>query len=171
MEVILLERVERLGQMGDIVSVRPGFARNFLLPQKKALRATTANKQQFEARKAQLIADNLKRKEEAEAVAKRMTGLKLAMVRAAGESGQLFGSVAARDVSEAVTEAGFTINRAQVQFDRPIKTTGLHDVRIQLHPEVPVTVVLSVAQTRDEAEARLKTSEPAPAPEAEADAA
>ena len=166
-EVILLERIERLGQMGDVVRVRPGYARNFLLPQKKALRATAANKQQFEARKAQLVADNLKRREEAEAVAAKMTRVTLALVRQAGESGQLFGSVTARDIAEGVTEGGFTVNRAQVIIEKPIKTTGVHLVRVQLHPEVSVSVTVSVAQTKDEANAMLRSPEPA-APVAEA---
>jgi large subunit ribosomal protein L9 len=164
-QVILLERIERLGQMGDVVNVKPGFARNFLLPQKKALRATKLNLEVFETRKAQLVADNLKRKEEAEAVAKKMAGLSVSMVRQAGESGQLYGSVNARDIAEAVEAAGFTINRAQVIIDKPIKTIGIHSVRVSLHPEVAVAVGLSVAPSQDEADAQLR-GEPA-APEAD----
>jgi large subunit ribosomal protein L9 len=169
-EVILLERIEQLGQMGDVVRVRPGYARNFLLPQKKAMRATAANKQHFEARKAQLVAENLQRKEEATAVAAKMTNVTLALVRQAGESGQLFGSVTARDIADGVTASGFTVNRAQVLIEKPIKTTGLHTVKLQLHPEVSVPVTVAVAQTKDEAEARLKTIAPAPAAAAEPDA-
>src|SRR5277367_4422107 len=129
-QVILLERIERLGQMGDVVNVKPGFARNFLLPQKKALRATKPNLEVFETRKAQLVADNLKRKEEAGKVAEKMAGLSVSMVRQAGESGQLYGSVNARDIAEAVVAAGYTINRAQVIIDKPIKTIGIHSVRV-----------------------------------------
>lgn len=171
-EVILLERVEHLGQMGDVVSVRPGFARNFLLPQKKALRATKDNMKQFEDRKAQLVADNLKRRDEAAAVSKKMEGLTVTVVRQAGESGQLYGSVAGRDLSEAVTEAGFKIDRSQVIIDRPIKTTGIHTVRVSLHPEVSVAVRVSVAPTQDEANAQVKGEAPAAEPaEAEPDEA
>lgn len=153
--LVLLERVENLGQIGDVVNVRPGYARNYLLPQKKALRATKANLEAFEGRKAQILADNLKRKEEAEAAAVKMDGLKLALVRQAGESGQLYGSVNGRDVAEATATAGFTINRNQVVIEKPIKTTGVHTVRVSLHPEVSVSVVIAVAQTKDEADALL----------------
>ena len=169
-QVILLERIERLGQMGDVVNVKPGFARNFLLPQKKALRATKQNLEVFEVRKTQLVADNLKRKEEAAKVAEKMTGLTVAMVRQAGESGQLYGSVNARDIAEAVVEAGFTIARAQVIIDKPIKTIGIHSVRVSLHPEVAVTVGLSVAPSQDEADAQLRGEPVAPVAEAEAPA-
>lgn len=165
-EVVLLERIERLGQMGDVVNVKPGYARNFLLPQQKALRATKANLQVFETRKAQLIADNLKRREEAASVATKMERLTLTLVRQAGESGQLYGSVTGRDIAEAAETAGFTINRNQVVIEKPIKTTGLHEVRIALHPEVSVTATISVAPTQDEANAQLKAIAPAPAPAA-----
>jgi len=157
MEVILLERIERLGQMGDVVTVKDGFARNFLLPMKKALRATDGNKATFEADRAQLEADNLERKTEAEAVAKAMTGVKVVMIRAAGESGQLYGSVSSRDIADAVTEAGVGINRSQVVLDRAIKTLGLHDVVIRLHPEVSETVVVNIARSADEAETQFST--------------
>lgn len=157
MEVILLERVEKLGQMGDIVTVRDGFARNFLLPQNKALRATASNKAAFEADKARLEAENLERRKEAEAVAAKMEGLKVVMVRAAGESGQLYGSVSSRDISEAVSEAGVSINRSQVVLDRAIKTLGLHDVVIRLHPEVSKTVVINIARSEAEAETQFAT--------------
>ncbi len=159
-DVILLERIERLGQMGEVVSVRPGYARNFLLPQKKAMRATKDNLKQFEDRKAQLVAENLKRREEASAVAAKMEGLAVTLARQAGESGQLFGSVTARDIAEAVTAAGFTMGKAQVIIDRPIKTTGVHAVRISLHPEVAVGVKVAVAPSLDEAKAALAGSEP-----------
>ena len=157
MEVILLERVEKLGQMGDIVTVRDGFARNFLLPQNKALRATASNKAAFEADKARLEAENLERRKEAEAVAAKMEGLKVVMVRAAGESGQLYGSVTSRDISDAVSDAGVTINRTQVVLDRAIKTLGLHDVVIRLHPEVSKTVVVNIARSEAEAETQFAT--------------
>lgn len=157
MEVILLERVEKLGQMGDVVSVKDGFARNFLLPKKKALRATEGNKAVFEADRARLEADNLERKSEAEAVAAQMTDVKVIMVRAAGESGQLYGSVSSRDISDAVSEAGVKVARSQVVLDRAIKTVGLHDVVIRLHPEVTVTVVVNIARSADEAETQFST--------------
>jgi large subunit ribosomal protein L9 len=167
-QVILLERIERLGQMGDVVNVKPGFARNFLLPQKKALRATKQNLEVFEQRKAQLVADNLQRREEAEAVSKKMVGLTVSMVRQAGESGQLYGSVNARDIAEAVVAAGFTVQRGQVVIDKPIKAAGVHSVRVTLHPEVTVTVGVSVAPSQDEADAQLRGEEPPAAPEAPA---
>jgi large subunit ribosomal protein L9 len=155
-DVILLERIERLGQMGDVVTVRPGFARNFLLPQKKALRATKANMQQFEQRKAQLVAENLKRREEAEKVSQKMVGLTGTVVRQAGESGQLYGSVTARDIAEVVTAGGFQVNRGQIIIDKPIKTVGVHTVRVSLHPEVSVPVKISIAPSQDEAAAQFK---------------
>lgn len=157
MEVILLERVEKLGQMGDVVSVKDGFARNFLLPQKKALRATANNKAAFEADRARLEAENLERKTEAEKVAAAMADVKVVMIRAAGESGQLYGSVSSRDIAEAVAEAGVTISRNQVVLDRAIKTLGLHDVVIRLHPEVSETVVVNIARSADEAETQFAT--------------
>lgn len=152
MEVILMERVEKLGQIGDVVNVKPGFARNFLLPRGKALRATDANKQVFEAQRSHLEADNLKRKDEADAVATKMDGTKVILVRQAGEAGQLYGSVNARDVSIALTDAGFTVSRGQIDLGQPIKMVGLHDVTVTLHPEVSVTVTANVARTADEAE-------------------
>lgn len=157
MQVILLERVAKLGQMGDIVTVKDGFARNFLLPMKKALRATETNKAAFEAERAVLEAENLKRKEEAEKVAKELTTVKVAMIRAAGESGQLYGSVTSRDIAESVSEAGVKVGRSQVVLDRAIKTLGLHDVVIQLHPEVTETVVVNIARSADEAETQFAT--------------
>ena len=157
MQIILLERVEKLGQMGDLVTVKPGYARNFLLPQGKAMRANKANLERFEAEKAQREADNLQRRGEAETEAKKMSGLAISMVRAASEMGQLFGSVTSRDIAEGVTEAGFTIQRSQVVMNKSIKTLGLHDIRVTLHPEVAVTVVVNVARSLDEAETQLKT--------------
>ena len=169
MEVILLERVEKLGQMGDVVTVKDGFARNFLLPSKKALRATDSNKAAFEADRARLEAENLERKSEAEKVAAAMTDVKVVMIRAAGESGQLYGSVSSRDIAEAVTEAGVSINRNQVVLDRAIKTLGLHDVVIRLHPEVSETVVVNIARSADEAETQFATGAAVVASEEEDD--
>jgi large subunit ribosomal protein L9 len=159
MEVILLERIEKLGQMGDVVNVKPGFARNYLLPQKKAVTATDSNRKQFEARRAQLEAQNLKLKGEAQQVAGKVEGLFVTMIRQAGDAGQLYGSVNARDVAIGVTEAGFTVARRQVNLDHPIKTIGLHPVRIALHPEVFVTVTANVARSAEEAEIQEKTGE------------
>jgi large subunit ribosomal protein L9 len=156
MDVILLERIERLGQIGDVVKVKPGFARNFLLPTKKALRATDENKKRFEAQRAQIEANNLKRRQEAEKISDKVDGLKVVIIRQASETGILFGSVSTRDIAEGVTKAGFTIDRAQVKLDKPIKTLGLHDVRVALHPEVTVKVVANVAKSEDEAAAQEK---------------
>jgi large subunit ribosomal protein L9 len=152
MQVILLERIGRLGQMGDVVKVRDGYARNFLLPQGKALRATKDNRSRFEKERTQLEATNLHRKQEAEAVAVKLKGLRFVVLRQAGDSGQLYGSVSTRDISDAVTAGGFTIDRSQVLLDRPIKNLGLHDVRLGLHPEVEVKVMVNVARTAEEAE-------------------
>ena len=157
MEIILLERVEKLGQMGDVVSVKPGYARNFLLPQGKALRANKSNLDKFETEKSQREADNLARRSDAETESGKMDGLAVSMVRAASEMGQLFGSVTARDIADAVTDAGFTINRTQVIMEKSIKTLGLHDTRVRLHPEVTVTVKVNVARSLDEAETQLRT--------------
>ena len=151
MQVILLERIGRLGQMGDVVTVKDGFARNFLLPQGKALRATKANRERFEKERAQLEARNLELKSEAGAVADKLQGQSFIIIRQAGDSGQLYGSVTTRDISTAVTEGGFSIERRQVMLDRPIKTLGLHDVRIGLHAEVEPHVTINVARSPDEA--------------------
>jgi large subunit ribosomal protein L9 len=159
-ELILLERVEKLGQMGQMVKVKPGFARNYLLPQKKALRATKENLAYFETQRAQLEANNLQRKFEATEIGGKIEGLSVVIVRQAGESGQLYGSVSARDIAEAVTEAGFTVEKRQVVLDRPIKTLGLHLVRVALHPEVSVTVTANVAQSAEEAEMQAKGIDP-----------
>jgi len=157
MQIILLERVEKLGQMGDLVNVKPGYARNYLLPQGKALRANKANLERFESERAQREADNLEQRKDAEVEATKMNGLAVNMVRAASEMGQLFGSVTSRDIAEAVTEAGFTITRDQVVLDKAIKTLGLTDVRIRLHPEVSVEIVVNIARTLEEAKTQLKT--------------
>ena len=152
MQVILLQRISRLGQMGDIVNVKDGYARNFLLPQKKALRATEDNRKHFESQRAQLEANNLELKKEAEAVAEKLNNKVFVAIRSAGDTGQLYGSVATRDIAEVVTAGGFTIDRRQVILERPIKNLGLHPVRVALHPEVVVTVSLNVARSEDEAE-------------------
>ena len=157
MEVILLERIEKLGQMGDVVKVKPGFARNYLLPREKALRATEENKKRFEDQRAQLEAENLKLREEADAVAKKMEGLSVTLIRQAGEAGQLYGSVVARDIANEVTAAGFTVARGQVALAHPIKTLGLFDVSVNLHPEVSVTVTANVARSQDEAQIQAET--------------
>ena len=152
MEIILLERVEKLGQIGDVVKVKPGFARNYLLPQKKALRATKANLAVFEKQRAQIEANNLAAKGEAENVAGRMDDVHIVIIRQAGDSGQLYGSVSARDIAEALTAGGYTVNRGQVAIEQPIKTLGLEKVRIRLHPEVSVVVTVNVARSAEEAE-------------------
>jgi large subunit ribosomal protein L9 len=157
MQIILLERVEKLGQMGDLVNVKPGYARNYLLPQGKALRANKANMERFEQERAQREADNLEQRKDAETEAAKMDKLAVSMVRAASEMGQLFGSVTSRDIADAVTKAGFTIGRGQVTLDKSIKTLGLHDVRVRLHPEVSVDVIVNIARTLEEAETQLKT--------------
>ncbi len=156
MQVILLQRVGSLGQMGDVVNVRDGFARNFLLPQKKALRATKDNLAKFEGQRAQLEATNLEQKKEAEAVAEKLNGQTFIAIRSAGDTGQLYGSVSTRDISDVVSAGGFTINRNQVVIDKPIKTLGLHTASIQLHPEVVVPVSLNVARSTDEAERQAR---------------
>jgi large subunit ribosomal protein L9 len=152
MEVILLERIGRLGQMGDVVIVKDGFARNYLLPRKKALRATEENRARFETQRAQLEANNLELKKEAEAVADKLKGKVFVAIRSAGDTGQLYGSVSSRDISDVVTAGGFTVDRRQVVMGRPIKTLGLHDASIALHPEVIEPVTLNVARSEDEAE-------------------
>ncbi len=159
-QVILLERVEKLGQMGQVVNVRPGFARNYLLPQKKALRATQENLAYFEKQRTQLEAHNLARKSEAEQVAAKLDGFAVMIIRQAGESGQLYGSVTARDVAQAVTEGGFTVGRGQVVLDKAIKTLGLYKQRVVLHPEVSVTITVNVAQSAEEAEMQARGADP-----------
>jgi len=159
-DLILLERVAKLGQMGQLVKVKPGFARNYLLPQKKAMRATRENLSYFESQRTQLEANNLHRKSEATEIGGKLEGLSVVVVRQAGESGQLYGSVSARDIAEAVSEAGFTIEKHQVVLERPIKTLGLHSVRIVLHPEVSVLITANVAQSTEEAEMQAKGIDP-----------
>jgi large subunit ribosomal protein L9 len=152
MQVILLQRIGRLGQMGDVVNVKNGYARNFLLPQKKALRATDENKKVFEGRRAQLEADNLSHKKEAEAVAAKLEGKSFVLIRAAGDTGQLYGSVSTRDIAAAISEGGFTVDRNQIVLDKPVKSLGLTPARVQLHPEVVSTVSLNIARSQDEAD-------------------
>jgi large subunit ribosomal protein L9 len=169
LEVILLERIETLGQMGEVVKVKPGYARNFLLPQKKALRATKDNLAYFEKQRAQLEAQNLKRRQDAEGVSKKLEGLQVVILRSAGETGQLYGSVATRDIAEAVTAAGFTVDRRQILLDQPIKTLGIFKTRVALHPEVIVGISANIAQSDEEAQMQAAGKSPAqPAPEAAA---
>ena len=156
MQVILLERIGRLGQMGDVVNVKDGYARNFLLPQKKALRATQENLARFERDRAQLEARDLELKKDAEAVAGKLAGQNFVAIRQAGDTGQLYGSVTTRDIAEVVTAGGFTIDRRQIVLDRPIKTLGLHQTRVALHPEVIVQIALNVARSEDEAERQAR---------------
>src|SRR5579863_1120578 len=156
MHVILLERVEKLGQIGDEVKVKDGFARNYLLPKKKALRATDKNRALFETQRAQLEARNLERKTEAEAIAKKLEGKTFVLLRQAGDRGQLYGSVSPRDIADVVCAGGFTINRTQVPLDKAIKTIGLFPVAVVLHPEVRVHVTINVARTEEEAERQAR---------------
>ena len=156
MQVILLQRIGRLGQMGDVVTVKDGYARNFLLPQGRALRANKANLAQFETQRAQLEATNLEQKKEAEAVAAKLEGQMFVAIRTAGDTGQLYGSVSTRDISDIVTEGGFTINRNQVLLDKPIKTLGIGTARVALHPEVIVGIKLNVARSKDEADRQAR---------------
>jgi len=155
-ELILLQRVEKLGQMGEVVKVKPGFARNFLLPEKKAIRASKENLARFEKERAQLEAQNLRRREEAERIAERVAGLAVVVIRQAGEGGSLYGSVSARDIADAATEAGLTIGRQQVVLEHPIKSLGLTPVRVLLHPEVAITVTANVARSPEEAERQAR---------------
>ena len=152
MQVILLERVAKLGQMGEVVDVKPGFARNFLLPQGKALSASKANVEAFEARKSQLEADNLETKKEADKMADTLNGQQFVVIRSASDAGALYGSVTTRDAAEAATDGGFTVDRKQVVLSAPIKELGLHDVLVVLHPEVEATIQLNVARLVEEAE-------------------
>ena len=156
MQIILLERIGRLGQMGDVVNVKDGYARNFLLPQKKALRATAENLARFEKESTQLEARDLELKKEAEAVAAKLAGQSFLAIRQAGDTGQLYGSVTSRDIAEVVTAGGFSIDRRQIVLDRPIKTLGLHPTRVALHPEVIVQIALNVARSQDEAERQAR---------------
>lgn len=155
-ELILLQRVEKLGQMGEVVRVRPGYARNFLLPQKKAQRATKANLAKFEQDRVQLEARNLKLKEEAERLSERMAGLTVTLIRQASESGALYGSVSARDIADGVTEAGMSAARNQIVLDQPIKMLGLATVKLVLHPEVSLPITVNVARSVEEAEKQAR---------------
>ena len=170
-ELILLQRVEKLGQMGELVKVKPGFARNFLLPQKKALRASKENLARFEEQRVQLEAQNLRRREEAERVAERVSGLSIVIIRQAGESASLYGSVSARDIAEATTAAGLTVTRSQVMLEHPIKTLGLARVRVELHPEVSIPIIVNVARSQEEAERQARGERVGAKAEAEEDAA
>ena len=156
MELVLLERVESLGRMGDVVTVKPGYARNYLLPQGKALRATKDNLRSFEARRADLEARNIERRNQAEGVAEDMQGLSVMVIRRASEMGHLYGSVTVRDIAEAAEEAGVFVDRRQIRLARPIKELGLHEVTVQLHPEVTVSITANIARTPDEAEAQAR---------------
>jgi len=155
-EVILLQRVEKLGQMGDLVKVKPGFARNYLLPEGKAIRANNNNRERFERERVQLEALNIKRREEAERLAERVGGMSVVIIRQAGDSGSLYGSVTPRDIAVVTTEAGLTVGRQQVQLDHPIKTLGLTEVRVVLHPEVFIRVTVNVARSPEDAERQAR---------------
>ena len=157
MEVILLERLEKLGQIGDIVRVKPGFARNYLLPRGKALRATPSNKNFFEEQRSQLEADNLKLKNEATNIASRMEDMLVTLIRQAGDAGQLYGSVNTRNIAQAVVASGFTILRQQVILPSPIKVIGVHNVKVHLHPEISVNIKVNVARSEEEAKTQSKT--------------
>lgn len=156
MEIILLERVEKLGAIGDVVNVKPGFARNFLLPRGKALRASEANKKKFEADRARIEAENAKRRDIARAEAKDVDGATVVMIRQASQTGQLFGSVAARDLVEVLVAGGHKVHKTQIVLDKPIKTLGIHDVKVALHPEVVVMVKVNIARSPEEAELQAK---------------
>ena len=155
-ELILLQRVEKLGQMGDVVLVKPGYARKFLLPQKKALRAKKNTLAQFEGQRVQLEAQNIKRREEAERLSERMAGLQVVIIRQAGESGSLYGSVSSRDIADGCAVSGLTVNRSQVVLDQPIKALGLVGVRLVLHPEVTLPITVNVARSVEEAEKQAR---------------
>jgi len=156
MEVILLERIASLGQMGDVVRVKDGYARNYLLPKGKALRANKANMQRFERERVQLEARNLEHKKEAEAVAGKLDGQSFTVIRSAGETGQLYGSVTTRDIADLIGEGGFSVQRTQILLNAPIKSLGLHEVMIALHPEVEAKVVVNVARSADEAKRQAR---------------
>lgn len=158
-DLILMQRVEKLGQMGELVKVKPGYARNFLLPQGKAIRATKANIAKFETDRVQLEAQNLKRREEAERIAERMEGLSVILIRSAGEGGNLYGSVSVRDIADGCKAAGLNVNRQQVMLEQPIKNLGLTTVRVELHPEVLLPVIVNVARSQEEAEKQARGEE------------
>jgi large subunit ribosomal protein L9 len=156
MEIILLERIASLGQMGDVVRVKDGFARNFLLPHGKALRANDANRKRFDSERHTLEARNLERKSEAEKIAEKLAGKSFVVVRQAGENGQLYGSVSTRDVAEVLVKGGFTVARTQIALNQPIKTIGLHEIAIALHPDVDTRITVNVARSADEAERQAR---------------
>lgn len=156
MDVILLERVENLGQMGDVVKVKPGYARNFLLPQKKALRANEANKAVFENQRVELEARNLERKKEAEAAAEKINGKAFVVIRQSSETGILYGSVSTRDIADAASNEGVHIEKAQVRLDKPLKSLGVFNVRVVLHPEVDAHIDINIARSEDEAERQAR---------------
>ena len=160
MQIILLERVPKLGQMGEVVSVRPGYARNFLIPGGKALRATKAALADFEKRRAQLEAHNIERKQDAQALASKVDGRSVVILRQASESSQLYGSVNSRDIAVAFAETGLTLDRRQIRLDEPLKTLGLHKVPVALHPEVEVTVQVNVARSAEEADIQAGVATP-----------
>ena len=166
MQVILMERVEKLGQMGQIVAVAPGYARNYLLPNKKAQRATKENMAQFEVKKAQLEATNLKQRQDAEYVAKSMEGTQIIIIRQASEVGQLYGSVRSRDISEGLTKGGFTVDKSQIVITTPIKNLGVHTVFVSLHPEVRAPISLIIAQSEEGAALKAKKADAEEAPAA-----
>lgn len=159
-DLILMQRVDKLGQMGDRVTVKPGYARNFLLPLGKAIRANKANMEKFEQERAQLEAQNLKRREEAERVAERVENMAVIIIRQAGESGSLYGSVSGRDIADACKEGGLTVGRSQVLLEEPIKTLGLKSIRVELHPEVVIPVIVNVARSVEEAARQARGEEP-----------
>jgi large subunit ribosomal protein L9 len=163
MEVILLERVEKLGQMGDVVRVKDGFGRNYLIPQGKAMRATKANLAEFQNRRVELEATNLRRRQDAEALAGKVDGRSVVILRQAGESGQLYGSVSARDVAIAFAEDGLKLERQQIKLEAPIKELGVREVRVALHPEVEVTVTVNIARSPEEADIQAGVAPPPPA--------
>ncbi|MDD9330506.1 MAG: 50S ribosomal protein L9, partial [Bartonella sp.] len=152
MDIILLERITHLGQIGDIVSVKNGYARNFLLPQGKALRANEVNKKHFETQRAQLEARNLERKNEAQKISEKLDGQSFTIIRSAGETGQLYGSVSTRNIADIIIENGFSIERNQIELNHPIKTIGLHIVSLSLHPEIQVSVIINIARSANEAQ-------------------
>ena len=159
MEVILLERIEKLGQMGDVVKVKDGFARNYLIPQKKALRASENNIEYFEKEKVQLEAINLEQKQEAEKILDKLDNFNLIIIRQAGETGQLYGSVSNNDIKNSLSDNGFIVEKNQIKLDKPIKTLGIHNLAIKLHPEVQATISLIVSRTESEAKSLLKGNE------------
>ena len=159
MEVILLERIEKLGQMGDVVKVKDGFARNYLIPQKKALRASENNLEYFEKEKVQLEAINLEQKQEAEKILDKLDNFNLIIIRQAGETGQLYGSVSNNDIKNSLSDNGFIVEKNQIKLDKPIKTLGIHNLAIKLHPEVQATISLIVSRTESEAKSLLKGNE------------